>query len=256
MKTDAVMRALGATTRVPSSVLRARTVSSCGKALTRPALTKRIYDDSVSVVRRSRVSVANAFAQEEEQDTLSEANSEAEYCMPAEIIVDNKKNQSFTVLTVEVQDFPGLVRVIAWVLNGVDVLVENATLQTDDDGIAHNTFWLTNSWGGKLSQKRAEFLVERLGDYITYCTPDDKELRATAWEQGPVSINNDESEKHTVVAVRLPRRKQTALLEIASTITGWASVFMKPLFRGAAGSRTSQFCHKNAMTSCGLTSSG
>jgi hypothetical protein len=66
------------------------------------------------------------------------------------------------------------VRVIAWVLNGVDVLVENATLKTNEDGIAHNTFWVTNRRGRKLSQKRAEFLAERLGDYITYCTPDNK----------------------------------------------------------------------------------
>jgi hypothetical protein len=63
---------------------------------------------------------------------------------------------------------------MAWVLNGLELVVENAVLTTDDESIAHNTFWLTDSKGRKLKQKRAELMAERLGDYITYCTPDDK----------------------------------------------------------------------------------
>ncbi len=109
MITDTIMRALGATAHVPSTVLRPSALSRCGKALARSAITKRINDECLTIVKRPRASVADAFAQEEEQNTLSDVNGEADYCMPAEIIVDNKKNQQFTVLTVEVQDFPGLV---------------------------------------------------------------------------------------------------------------------------------------------------
>jgi hypothetical protein len=47
-----------------------------------------------------------------------------------------------------------------------------------------------------------------------------QELRATMWEQGPIKVDNGESDAHTVVTVTVPKQKSTALLEIASTVTG------------------------------------
>lgn len=41
----------------------------------------------------------------------------------------------------------GLLRVISWTLNGLDVVAQNARVRTCDDGIARNTFWLTNRRG-------------------------------------------------------------------------------------------------------------
>lgn len=73
--------------------------------------------------------------------------------MPGEIEIDNKSSPNFTKLSIEVsassrqnyvrqflarqgspnrrcdaqvKDYPGLLRVIAWVINGLDLLVENA----------------------------------------------------------------------------------------------------------------------------------
>ena len=43
-----------------------------------------------------------------------------------EITVDNEANANFTVLSLEMKDYPGLLRVVAWVLNGLSLLVENA----------------------------------------------------------------------------------------------------------------------------------
>jgi hypothetical protein len=37
-------------------------------------------------------------------------------------------------------------RVIAWTLNGLDVVAQNAVVRTSE-GQAHNTFWLTNRAG-------------------------------------------------------------------------------------------------------------
>ena len=37
-------------------------------------------------------------------------------------------------------------RVIAWTLNGLDVVAQNAVVRTNE-GQAHNTFWLTNRAG-------------------------------------------------------------------------------------------------------------
>lgn len=67
------------------------------------------------------------------------------------VTVDNEREESSTVLEVEIKDYPGLLRIIAWVLNGLDLVAENAVVSTDAEGIAHNTFWLTS-----LSGERAQ----------------------------------------------------------------------------------------------------
>ena len=43
-----------------------------------------------------------------------------------EITVDNESNKNFTVMSLNISDYPGLLRVVAWVLNGLSLLVENA----------------------------------------------------------------------------------------------------------------------------------
>lgn len=45
---------------------------------------------------------------------------------------------------------PGLLRVISWTLNGLDVCTQNAVVRTSEDGQAHNTFWLTKRGTGGL----------------------------------------------------------------------------------------------------------
>ena len=55
-----------------------------------------------------------------------EPQAEGEYCMPGEVLLDNKSHEQFTILRVEVKDYPGLLRVIAWVLNGLQLTVQNA----------------------------------------------------------------------------------------------------------------------------------
>ena len=52
--------------------------------------------------------------------------AEGEYCMPGEVSLDNESHEDFTILRVEVKDYPGLLRVIAWVINGLELVVQNA----------------------------------------------------------------------------------------------------------------------------------
>jgi hypothetical protein len=56
--------------------------------------------------------------------------------------------------------------VISWVLNGLDVVAQNAALRTSDDGLAHNTFWLTARSGQKLGDEAAELLAERVREHV------------------------------------------------------------------------------------------
>ena len=55
-----------------------------------------------------------------------EPQAEGEYCMPGEVLLDNESHKQFTILRVEVKDYPGLLRVCAWVLNGLQLTVQNA----------------------------------------------------------------------------------------------------------------------------------
>ncbi len=55
-----------------------------------------------------------------------EPQAEGEYCMPGEVFLDNESHEQFTILRVEVKDYPGLLRVIAWVVNGLELVVQNA----------------------------------------------------------------------------------------------------------------------------------
>lgn len=55
-----------------------------------------------------------------------EPQAEGEYCMPGEVLLDNESDDKFTILRVEVKDYPGLLRVCAWVLNGLQLTVQNA----------------------------------------------------------------------------------------------------------------------------------
>ena len=48
-------------------------------------------------------------------------------------------------LLLQVKSYPGMFRVIAWALNGLELDVHNAEISTDAEGIATNRFWLTVS---------------------------------------------------------------------------------------------------------------
>ena len=61
-----------------------------------------------------------------------EPQAEGEYCMPGEVLLDNESHEQFTILRVEVKDYPGLLRVCAWVLNGLQLTVQNARYSFPD----------------------------------------------------------------------------------------------------------------------------
>ena len=54
------------------------------------------------------------------------------------------------VARVQTSDYPGLLRLIAWLLNGLDIRVARAKLHTSQDGIVKDLFWVTDSNGKKV----------------------------------------------------------------------------------------------------------
>ena len=124
------------------------------------------------------------------------------------------------MLEIEVADYPGLLRVVSWCLNGLEMVAQNAILSTSSDGIAHNTFWLSTRAGRKLTDTSADLLVERVREFLSYCSPKASEAEQTDFQLGPITVSNSEHSQYTVITVREQRRTPGFLLEVASVLSG------------------------------------
>jgi len=164
----------------------------------------------------------------------------ADACVTADIKTDNEEHPTLSTLTIEVPDFPGQFRVTAWVLNGLDLDVQNAELSVSDDGIARNKFWLTDIRGRKLSDKRLKRVADRLEDFVEYCAPDDVVIKkATHFSHGPITVDNDADPDRTVITIFAPSQRdkrlpRSALLEIASCINGVGVRISKAVIQGCS----------------------
>ena len=128
-----------------------------------PSFQKRLPNKPTTTLRRQTVRPLTIVAASED-----DADDNDDWCALAFINVDNKKNPNFTVMQIEVQDYPGLLRVISWVLNGLEMVAQNAILSTSADGIANNTFWLSTRSGTKLSNATADLLADRVREFLSY----------------------------------------------------------------------------------------
>lgn len=167
-----------------------------------------------------------------------DADAPGEWCAPGFATVDSESHAGATVLTVEVRDYPGLVRVLAWGLGGLGVAVDNAHLTTTDDGIAINTFWLTDGRGRKLSKARADSLADRVADLVAVCAPSSTDSHATSFvgANGRVTVDNAAHPSLTVVSVG-PGADGVPppLLVVASAVSGAGITIREAVVRGGGG---------------------
>ena len=111
--------------------------------------------------RASSAAVAPA-----ESESEAAADEAYETCDLALASASNDEHSEFTVLKLTVKDYPGLVRVASWALNGMGLLVERAFLSTgfDDDlgvNLAQHEYYLTCSQGSKVRDlKLLELVVQ------------------------------------------------------------------------------------------------
>lgn len=152
-------------------------------------------------------------------------------CFAPIVFVDNEAHNDRTELTLEVVDFPGLLRVVAWVLNGLGVRVHSAHLKTTEDGIAQDVFLLTDYAGRKLSPGAAESVAERLQDFVIYCKPDIEGGEPEEYASGNITISNKAHQKYTEVVIREQHTKPGFVLEVASVITGIGLVIKEAVIK-------------------------
>jgi len=140
-----------------------------------------------------------------------------ESCFPALVTVTNDADPDATKVSVSVVDFPGLLRVVAWVLNGLELVVQSANLSTVD-GMASQEFYVTDLAGRQVQDTAT--LSERISQFVQHCAPDEEALQAKKFKEGRVVIDNQESENFTVISIDSGNRDGAGLLlSIASTIS-------------------------------------
>jgi len=145
------------------------------------------------------------------------AFEDTDSCFPALVSVSNDADPDATKINVSVVDFPGLLRVVSWVLNGLELLVDRADLSTTD-GMASQEFYVTDVSGRKVEDTRG--LADRIAQFVQHCLPDEEALKATKFREGRVVIDNGESENFTVVSIDSGEKDNPGLLlSIASTIS-------------------------------------
>lgn len=151
--------------------------------------------------------------------------AEEEGCIVPFCTIDNKSNPEFTVLDIEMPDVPGLLRTLAWTLNGLDMVAHNAIVRTTADGMAQDSFWLLTRKGKKLSDEKAELLGERVRDFLIRCSEGPvasvpAAAPLTEFSSGPITVSNSEHPEYTLVSVQEEQPTPGFLLDVASVLSG------------------------------------
>lgn len=143
--------------------------------------------------------------------------SDEDECSPSFVLVDNSAHPKWTRLSVDVADTPGLLRTISWVLNGMGVRVQSATLLTHKKN-AQDVFWLTTWSGHKLTDSQATLLAERVQDFVIVC--ETRRVLPQEWECRNLRVSNSEHPAWTVLTIEGEPERQGFLLELASVLSG------------------------------------
>lgn len=157
-----------------------------------------------------------------------------EPCAPAFVVANNQSSPNYSELAIDVQDYPGLLRVITWVMNGLGIRVHNAVLKTDDEGMAHDVFWVTDLRGRKLSEAAAADAADRLEEFVSYCAPPSDNGDFTAYSCGDIAISNLTHPKWTEVTVNANIFSPGLLFEMASIFHGQGLVVHEGVVRGGS----------------------
>eukprot|EP01023_Acetabularia_acetabulum_P046813 TRINITY_DN486_c0_g1_i5.p1 TRINITY_DN486_c0_g1~~TRINITY_DN486_c0_g1_i5.p1 ORF type:complete len:314 (+),score=44.76 TRINITY_DN486_c0_g1_i5:66-944(+) len=188
---------------------------------------------SISIHKQDRYRKTFAAAEEvksELDDEQEEEEEDVDVCFPAFVYFDNEANEKFTTIQLEISDYPGLLRVIAWVIEGLDLVVQNALLKTTDDGLVSNTFYVTDSSKRKLNEQEAQQVVERLREFVTYCSPAQEEMEATELKNNVANISNTADPNKTEVVVNQAGGPPN-LLQLACVITGAGAIIREAVIQ-------------------------
>ena len=158
-----------------------------------------------------------------------EADEDDSYsCAIAYAEVDNDAHPTSTLLKVDVSAVPGVMRILSWLLNGLDLELNDAEWvideDVDDDGsnndIVHIKMFVTEGIGKDRSKvKDPKAVEERVTEYLRFCTQAESK-KVGVVEHSGIRIDNATDPERTLLTVRVIETGAKSLLSVASTITG------------------------------------
>ena len=156
----------------------------------------------------------------------SDPSDDIPACAIAYATVDNEAHPTSSLLRVTVSAVPGVMRILSWLLNGLDLDLVEAEWEIqdaedeDEVDILEVKMWVTEfhkKGSGKV--KDVAGLEERLTEYLRFCTQAERKYHPVV-EHGGIVIDNLSDPETTVLKVFSTESGGQSLLSVASTITG------------------------------------
>ena len=163
---------------------------------------------------------------------------------PLKVLIDNtsRAKENYSVISLTSFAVPGLLRSVAWVLNGMDVVVHECAIETSVDSIVTMTF-AAREVRGMSGNKEAmiedpKLVSDRLYDYLAFCIAGDEEEPAQTLREGGVTVDNTRSKDATYVSVRINEKVSSviSLYPIGSAFTGLGMIVRNGKLTSSVGS--------------------
>ena len=162
-------------------------------------------------------------SQDDEEDFGSPA------CALAYATVDNEAHPSWSLIQVDVSAVPGVMRILSWLLNGLDLQLKEADWEIEELGsqdeeevndVVHIRMWVVEGYGKNLRKIEDPSCVEdRVTEYLRFCTNAERRKHAVIEHRG-IKIDNVSNPERTLVTVSSRENGAESLLSMASTVTG------------------------------------
>lgn len=141
-------------------------------------------------------------------------------------MIDNESraSENMSVMGITSNAIPGLLRSVAWTLNGMDIIVKEASITTNDEDVVQMVFACTEMRGSGSKQgmiQDTKMISDRLYDYLAFCTAKTEESKTKFSEDGVV-CDNEKNKATTFVRVRINEKASSviSLYPIGSAFTG------------------------------------
>ncbi|CAL6369744.1 unnamed protein product [Bathycoccus prasinos] len=136
--------------------------------------------------------------------------------------IDNERFEDRSVMSISIQSIPGLMRVISWLLEGLDLEIWNAKITTDTDGFVKMDFEIVEKTYDDAFVKLTdpEAVKERLEDYLNFCVRKGQGEKAFGVKtRRGVCVDNESSKGTTIATVVVNTSPVKTLLPISSAVT-------------------------------------
>jgi hypothetical protein len=152
---------------------------------------------------------------------IADSQDEDMSCAFVIITVDNERFTDRSFISISIQSIPGLMRVISWLLEGLDLEIFEAKITTDQDSFVCMEFEIVEKTGDDKFVKICDpdAVKERLEDYLNFCLSNEQEAAFGIKTRRGVCVDNETSKDTTIAMVAVNSSPVKTLLPISSAVT-------------------------------------